>query len=51
MARRIVDRFARALRTTEPSTEQVHFHAGPAGRPYACHDVRCQSPALDVARR
>jgi hypothetical protein len=51
MARRIVDRLTRALRANDITTEHVHFHAGPAGQPYACHDVRCQSPALDLDRR
>ena len=48
MARRLVDRFTRALRASHTGTEQVHFHSGPGGRPYACHDARCQSPSLDV---
>lgn len=39
-------KLATALRVA-PATEPVHFHAGPAGRPYACHDLHCQSPALD----
>jgi hypothetical protein len=49
MARRIAVRIARALRTTDHRTEQVHFHAGPAGQPYACHDSGCQSPPLEVS--
>ena len=36
----------RALATTE----RVHFHAGDHGRPYACENPRCTSPALRTAK-
>jgi hypothetical protein len=47
MARRIAAAIARALRE-DAGTETVHFHAGPQGQPYACHDARCASPRLDA---
>jgi len=46
MTRRI-RKLAGALRAT-PRHEPVHFHSGPDGVPYACHDIQCPSPALAV---
>jgi hypothetical protein len=43
---RILAAIGRALRDDITMTENVHFHAGPAG-PYVCENPRCTSPGLD----
>ena len=45
MAPRLLSSLLRALRDT-PADAAVHFHAGERGRPYACYDEHCGSPAL-----
>ena len=41
---RIFAAITRALR--EDTTEKVHFHGGPHGRPYVCENPGCSSPGL-----
>jgi hypothetical protein len=45
---RIFAAISRALRDNlNPTSDGVHFHAGPAG-PYVCENPRCVSPGLDA---
>ena len=41
---RILAAITRALR--DDTTDEVHFHAGPAG-PFVCENPGCTSPGLD----
>ena len=47
MSLKISTSIRRALRVdrTTPMAD-VHFHAGPGGRPYPCDVYRCESPHL-----
>jgi hypothetical protein len=49
MARRIVNAVTRAL-TANWTDTGVHFHSGPTGQAYVCHDTNCVSPRRDVRR-
>jgi hypothetical protein len=44
MTRRLAA-IARALRTPAVHND-VHFHPGGIGAPFACYDPRCTSPAI-----
>lgn len=46
MTRRIVAAVTRAL-TENWTDSRVHFHSGPNGQAYACHDSGCTSPRRD----
>ena len=43
MARRIIAAVTRAL-TENGNDQRVHFHSGPNGQAYACHDAGCTNP-------
>ena len=44
----LIPALTRALRL-DGDTQQLHFHSGNHGRPYACDDPRCTSPGLEPA--
>jgi hypothetical protein len=49
MTRMLRTLLTRLARPDEGDEAQVHFHAGPYGRPVVCEDPRCDRPHLTVA--